>query len=121
MWMEGNIPPHVLAAFHWENEQEDSAMLPTSHSSSNGGCGNAAKATRRAEAAAQEAGRAGVRAASTSPTIPQDGLPPRESVIFLALMPLLPALDGDATRATTALFLCERASSSNCSVATGCD
>jgi hypothetical protein len=96
-------------------------MLPTSHSSSNGGRGNAAKATRRAEAAAQEAGRAGVKAVSTSPTIPQDGLPPRDALIFPALMPLLPALDGDATGATTAPFLCERASSSNSSVATGCD
>ncbi len=71
--------------------------------------------------AAQVAGRAGVRAASTSPTIPQDGLPPRDASIFLALMPLLPALDGDATRATAAPFLRERASLSNSSVATGCD
>ena len=58
---------------------------------------------------------------STSPKAPHDGLPPRDASIFTASMPLLPALDGDATRATTALFLCERASSSNCSVATGCD
>ena len=62
-----------------------------------------------------------MRAASTSPTIPQDGLPPRVASIFSALMPLLPSLDGDATRATAAPFLRERASSSNSSVATGCD
>ena len=120
--MEGNIPWNVLAAFHRENEREDSAMLPTSHSSSNGGHGNAAKATRRAEATAQEAVRAGVRAASTSPTPPNGGLPPSRDVpIFPALMPLLPTFDGDATRATAAPFLRERESSSNSSVATGCD
>ena len=123
MRMDSGPPRNVLAALHRENERENSAMLPTttSRSSSNGGRGNAAKATRRAEAAAQVAGRAGVRAASTSPTIPQDGLPPRDALIFSALMPLLPALDGDATRATAAPFLRERASSSNSSVATGCD
>ncbi len=121
MRMEDSMPWNVLAALHRENEREDSAMLPTSRSSSSGGHGNAAKATRRAEAAAQEAGRAGVRAASTSPTIPQDGLPPRDASIFPALMPLLPALDKNATRATAAPFLRERASSSNSSVATGCD
>jgi hypothetical protein len=82
MWMESSMPWNVLAAFHWENEWEDSAMLPTSRSSSNGGHGNAAKATRRAEAAAQEAGRAVVMAASMSPTIPQDGLPPKGCVDF---------------------------------------
>ena len=125
MRIDTGPPQNVLTALHRENERENSDMIPTttSRSSSNGGRGNAAKATRRAEAAAQEARRAGVRAASTSPTIPQDGLPPRDASIFPALLPLLPALDGDATRATAASFLCERASSSNSSVsvATGCD
>ena len=62
MRMDSGPPRNVLAALHRENERENSAMLPTttSRSSSNGGRGNAAKATRRAEAAAQEAGRAEV-------------------------------------------------------------
>ena len=120
MRMDSGPPRNVLAALHRENERENSAMIPatTSCSSSNGGRGNAAKATRRAEAAAQEARRAGVRAASTSPTPPQDNLPPRQVSIFPALIPtLLPALDGDATRATAAPFLRDRAAS----VTTGCD
>ena len=74
MRMDTTPPPNRLAALNRENERGDSAMLPTSRSSSSGGRGNAAKATRRAEVAAQEAGRAGVRAASTSPKAPQDGL-----------------------------------------------
>ena len=121
MRMDSGPPRNVLAALHRENERENSAMLPTttSRSSSNGGRGNAAKATRRAEAAAHEARRVGVRAASTSPTPPpQDNLPPRQASIFPALIPtLLPALDGDATRATAAPFLRDRAAS----VTTGCD
>ncbi len=121
MRMDSDPPRNVLAALHRENERENSAMLPTttSRSSSNGGGrGNAAKATRRAEAAAHEARRAGVRAASTSPTPPpRDNLPPRQEAIFPALIPtLLPALDGDATRATAAPFLRDRASET-----TGCD
>ena len=119
MRMDIGPPQNVLTALHRENEQENSAMIPatTSCSSSNGGRGNAAKATRRAEAAAQEARRAGVRAASTSPTPPQDNLPPRQVSIFPALIPtLLPALDGDATRANAAPFLCDRALET-----TGCD
>ena len=43
MRMDSIPPPNVLAALNWVNERGDSAMLPTSHSSSNGGCGNAAK------------------------------------------------------------------------------
>jgi len=120
MRMDSDPPRNVLAALHRENERENSAMLPTttSRSSSNGGGrGNAAKATRRAEAAAHEASRAGVRAASTSPTPPRDNLPPRQASIFPASIPtLLPALDGDATRATAAPFLRDRASET-----TGCD
>jgi hypothetical protein len=118
MRMDITSPWNVLAASNRKNERGDSAILPTSRRSSNGGHGNAAKANRRAEAAAQEAaGRAGVRAASTSPTPPppQDGLPPREASIFTASIPLLPALDGGATRATAAPFLRER------SPETGCD
>jgi hypothetical protein len=115
MRMDSGPPRNVLAALHRENERENSAMLPTttSRSSSNGGRGNAAKATRRAEAAAHEARRAGVRAASTSPTPPpRDNLPPRQASIFPALIPtLLPALDGDASRATAAPFLRDRAAS----------
>ena len=45
-----------------------SAMLPTSRSGSNGGCGNAAKATGRAEAAAQEAGRVWPTSSATTTT-----------------------------------------------------
>jgi hypothetical protein len=42
-----SIPPlNVLAALNRVNERGDSAMLPTSHSSSNGGRGNTAKANR---------------------------------------------------------------------------
>jgi hypothetical protein len=119
MQMDSGLPRNVLAALHRENEWENSAMLPTttSRSSSNGGRVNAAKATRRAEAAAREARRAGVRAASTSPTPPQDNLPPRQASIFPALIPtLLPALDGDAICATAAPFLRDWASEM-----TGCD
>ena len=112
--MDTTPPPNILTVLNRENEGRDSAMLPTSRSSSNGGRGNAAKVTRRAEAAAQEAGRAGVRAASMSPKAPQDGLPPRDASIFTASMPLLPALDGDATRGTAVPFLRERASDTGC-------
>jgi hypothetical protein len=59
MRMEGSMPWNVLSALHRENEREDSAMLPTSRSSSNGGCGNAAKATRRAEAQLRRLGEQG--------------------------------------------------------------
>ncbi len=119
MRMDSGPPRNVLAALHRENERENSAMLrptTTSRSSSNGGRGNASKqAIRRAEAAAHEARRAGVsRAASTSPTPPpRDNLPPRQQAsIFPALIPtLLPALDGDASRATAAPFLRDRAAS----------
>ena len=43
MRMDSIPPPNVLASLNRVNERGDSAMLPTSHSSSNGGCGNAAK------------------------------------------------------------------------------
>jgi hypothetical protein len=42
MRMDSSPPRNVLAALHQENEQEEeSAMLPTSRSSSNGGLENA--------------------------------------------------------------------------------
>jgi hypothetical protein len=52
-------------------------------------------------------GRVGVRATFTSPLIPQEaaGLPPRDASFLPSSMPLLPALDGDGTRATAAPFL----------------